>query len=90
MAMKIRKGDNVVVITGKDKHKEGKVLSVNVKDHTVLVEGIETEAQALRTVRRFVQHRVKAAAEGYTDIVIVRALLCTDRDGQCCSSDSNN
>jgi len=40
MAMKIRKGDNVIVITGKDKHKEGKVLSVNAQDHTVLVEGI--------------------------------------------------
>ena len=39
-ASKIRNGDLVRVITGKDKDKEGKVLSVNAKNHTVLVEGI--------------------------------------------------
>lgn len=39
-AMKIKKGDLVRVITGKDKDKEGKVMSVNAKNHTVLVEGI--------------------------------------------------
>ncbi len=39
-AMKIKKGDLVRVITGKDKDKEGKVMSVNAKNHTVLVEGV--------------------------------------------------
>ena len=39
-ASKIKNGDLVRVITGKDKDKEGKVLSVNAKNHTVLVEGI--------------------------------------------------
>ena len=39
-AMKIKKGDLVRVITGKDKDKEGKVMSVNGKNHTVLVEGV--------------------------------------------------
>lgn len=39
-AMKIKKGDTVKVIAGKDKDKEGKVLSVNVKNSTVLVEGV--------------------------------------------------
>ena len=38
-AMKIKKGDTVKVIAGKDKGKEGKVLAVNVKDNTVIVEG---------------------------------------------------
>ena len=36
---KIKKGDLVKVITGKDKDKTGKVLTVNVKKNTVLVEG---------------------------------------------------
>ncbi len=36
--MKIKKGDTVRVIAGKDKDKEGKVLSV--KDGKVLVEGV--------------------------------------------------
>lgn len=40
MASKIKKGDTVKVIAGKDKDKEGKVLAVNVEAGTVLVEGI--------------------------------------------------
>ncbi len=39
-SMKIKKGDMVKVIAGKDKDKEGKVIAVNKKDNTVLVEGI--------------------------------------------------
>ena len=39
-AMKIEKGDTVKVIAGKDKDKEGKVLAVNAKNNTVIVEGI--------------------------------------------------
>ena len=39
-AMKIKKGDTVKVIAGKDKDKEGKVIAVNVKNNTVLVEGV--------------------------------------------------
>ncbi|MBE5924335.1 MAG: 50S ribosomal protein L24 [Lachnospiraceae bacterium] len=37
---KIKKDDLVQVITGKDKGKNGKVLSVDVKNHKVLVEGV--------------------------------------------------
>ena len=38
--IKIKKGDMVRVIAGKEKDKEGKVLAVNKKNGTVLVEGI--------------------------------------------------
>ena len=38
--MKIKKGDTVKVITGKDKDKEGKVIAVNRKNNTLLVEGV--------------------------------------------------
>ena len=37
---KSKNGDLVKVIAGKDKDKEGKVLSVDVKNHKVLVEGV--------------------------------------------------
>ena len=37
---KIKKGDLVKVIAGKDKDKEGKVLVVNHKYGTVIVEGV--------------------------------------------------
>ena len=39
-AMTIKKGDTVKVIAGKDKGKEGKVLAVNAKNNTVLVENV--------------------------------------------------
>ena len=38
--LKIKKGDTVKVIAGKDKDKEGKVIAVNKKDGKVLVEGV--------------------------------------------------
>jgi large subunit ribosomal protein L24 len=37
---KIKKGDTVKVITGKDKDKEGKVISVDQKNSKVVVEGV--------------------------------------------------
>jgi len=39
-SLKIKKGDTVKVIAGKDKDKEGKVITVDPKRHTVLVEGV--------------------------------------------------
>ncbi len=39
-SLKIKKGDTVKVITGKDKDKEGKVLEVLAKKNQVLVEGV--------------------------------------------------
>lgn len=39
-SLKIKKGDMVKVIAGKEKGKEGKVVAVLKKDNRVLVEGI--------------------------------------------------
>ena len=39
-SLKIKKGDTVKVIAGKDKDKEGKVIAVNTKNNTLLVEGV--------------------------------------------------
>jgi len=38
--LKIKKGDTVQVIAGKDKKAEGKVLSVDAKNGKVIVEGV--------------------------------------------------
>ena len=38
--LKIKKGDTVKVIAGKDKDKEGKVLAVDHKEGRVIVEGV--------------------------------------------------
>jgi large subunit ribosomal protein L24 len=40
MAAKIRKGDRVVLLTGKDKGRTGSVLKVLPKESRVLVEGV--------------------------------------------------
>jgi large subunit ribosomal protein L24 len=39
-AMKIKKGDKVVVIAGKDRGREGSVISVHPERQAVLVEGV--------------------------------------------------
>ena len=40
MSARLRKGDNVVVISGKDKGKTGKVLRVLVEEDRVVIQGI--------------------------------------------------
>lgn len=40
MAQKIKKGDTVIVLTGKDKGKSGEVLGLVKKDNRALVRGI--------------------------------------------------
>lgn len=37
--MKLKKGDNVIIITGKDKGKKGKIVRVLVAENRVIVEG---------------------------------------------------
>ena len=38
--LKVKKGDEVIVIAGKDKGKKGKIITVLVKKNKVIVEGI--------------------------------------------------
>ena len=40
MAAKLRKGDKVVVLTGKDKGKEGSIVSVNPSAGKAIVDGV--------------------------------------------------
>jgi len=40
MAAKLKKGDKVVVLTGKDKGRQGEISSVQPKDNTAIVDGI--------------------------------------------------
>jgi large subunit ribosomal protein L24 len=40
MAAKIKKGDKVVVLTGRDKGKSGQVMSVNPGEGRAIVEGV--------------------------------------------------
>ena len=46
--MKLKTGDNVVVITGKDKGKEGKIIAVDRKNNRVMVEGVNMVSKHMR------------------------------------------
>ncbi|MES2844812.1 MAG: 50S ribosomal protein L24 [Pseudomonadota bacterium] len=42
MAAKLKKGDKVVVLAGKDKGKQGEIAAVMPKDNKAVVEGVNT------------------------------------------------
>ena len=46
--MSIKKGDTVIVLSGKDKGKQGKVLAVMPADRKVIVEGINVVSRHTR------------------------------------------
>lgn len=48
MKTHVKKGDDVVVISGKNKGKRGVVSSVNAKKQTVIVEGARTLKKAVK------------------------------------------
>ena len=50
--MRIKKGDTVVVITGKDKGKHGKVLKAMPKDNRVIVEGVNVQTKHAKATRQ--------------------------------------
>ncbi len=49
--MKLKKGDNVLVISGKDKGQEGEVVQVFPADNKVIVNGINTAKKHSKTSR---------------------------------------
>ncbi len=53
--MKLKKGDPVVVLCGKDKGKEGTVLRVLPKEGKVIVEGVNIAKKHQRPVRATMQ-----------------------------------
>jgi large subunit ribosomal protein L24 len=52
MAAKIKKGDTVVVTTGRDKGKRGTVLSVHPSEARVVVEGVNVQKRHVKANMR--------------------------------------
>jgi large subunit ribosomal protein L24 len=48
MSLKIRKGDKVVILAGKDKGKNGKVLKVLIAKQRIMVEGVNIVKKHLK------------------------------------------
>ena len=52
MKMKLKKGDHVMVVSGKDKGKDGKILTVLPRENRVVVEGMGMVKRHLRNTGR--------------------------------------
>ena len=59
MAAKIKKGDRVVVLTGKDKGRQGSVSKVFPKDSKVLVDGVNMVQRHTRPTQADPQGGIK-------------------------------
>ena len=53
--MKLRKGDRVRVLTGKDRDEEGEVMRVFPKENRVIVEGVNVAKKHQRALRATMQ-----------------------------------
>jgi large subunit ribosomal protein L24 len=53
--MKLRKGDRVKVLTGKDRGDEGEIMRVLPKDNRVIVEGVNVAKKHQRALRATMQ-----------------------------------
>lgn len=53
--MSIKKGDRVLILTGKDRGKKGKVMRVLPKDSRVVVEGVNMVKKHTRPTREMMQ-----------------------------------
>ena len=69
--MKIKRDDLVKVIAGKDKGKEGKVIAVNHKKGTVLVEGVNM----VKNIQNH-PHRTRPAASLLRKLQSTHPTLC--------------
>ncbi len=77
--VKIKKGDKVVVIAGKDKRKTGLVLEVHPKESRLLVEGVNL---VKRHTKPSAQNPEGGIIEKATPLHISNVALVDPKDGQ--------
>ncbi|MEQ6201839.1 50S ribosomal protein L24 [Sulfitobacter sp. HNIBRBA2951] len=61
MAAKLKKGDTVIVLAGKDKGKEGTISSVDPKSNKAVVDGINISIRATRQTQESQGGRIPKA-----------------------------
>ncbi|WP_425999906.1 50S ribosomal protein L24 [Caulobacter sp. DWR1-3-2b1] len=73
MAAKIKKGDRVVVLAGKDKGKQGAVSEVRPKENRVIVEGVNLVQRHTKATQADPQGGIKSkeAALHVSNVAIV-------------------
>ena len=77
--MKIKKGDTVLIISGKDRGKRNKVLQVFPKEERILVEGVNLRKKHIRPKRAGEKGQV---AEMPTPLHISNAKLICSKCGK--------
>ncbi len=55
MSLRIKKGDNVIVLSGKDRDKKGRVISVLTKKDRIIVEGVNIVKKHQKPTRKYPQ-----------------------------------
>ena len=78
MAAKIKKGDRVVLLTGKDKGQKGSVLKVLPKENRVLVEGINLVKRHTKATQQDPQGGIKTKESS----VHVSNVALVDKNGK--------
>lgn len=71
--MQIRKGDTVVVISGKDKGKVGTVLRAIPKANKVVVEGVNVQTKHAKATR------TSASEIKHVDVLSMHQMLCSTK-----------
>ena len=79
MPAKIKRGDRVVVLTGKDRGKQGTVRSILTKDSRVLVEGVNIIKRHQRARQ---QGQASQIIEREAPVHISNVMLIDPNDGQ--------
>jgi large subunit ribosomal protein L24 len=79
MKLHIKKGDTVKVLTGNDRGKEGKVLSVEVKDQRAIVEGINMVSKHTKPNAKSPQGGIvkKEASVHISNLMVVQGGVAT-------------
>ena len=77
MAAKLRKGDEVIVLTGKDKGKKGTISSVDPKSGKAVVDGINIAIRATRQTQTSQGGRIPKAMP-----IQLSNLALLDKDGK--------
>jgi large subunit ribosomal protein L24 len=77
-AAKIKKGDSVVVLSGKDKGRTGTVLQVQPKDNKVVVEGVNVATRH----RKPTQQNPQGGIERVPAAMAISKVAVADKDGK--------
>jgi large subunit ribosomal protein L24 len=73
VGLRIKKGDTAVVITGKNKGKKGRVLSVTPAEETVIIEGTNIVKKHMKPSKKYAQGGIieKEAAIHISNVMLV-------------------